>query len=104
MYVSNYIRASRTSHISSHDIYLHNTHTNTYTYLFQALKMAIAARCTVIIALNKIDKVPKGQERLSARSRVLAQIVQIGLIPEEYGGIGSDLMLDCITSHLKFIS
>ena len=63
--------------------------------------MAIAARCTVIIALNKIDKVPKGQERLSARSRVLAQIVQIGLIPEEYGGIRSDLILCRATSCLK---
>lgn len=55
-------------------------------YFLQALKMALAARCNVIVALNKVDKVPKGQERTAARSRVLAQIVSLGLIPEEYGG------------------
>ena len=48
--------------------------------------MALEARCTIIVALNKVDKVPKGHERSAARSRVLAQIVQLGLVPEEYGG------------------
>lgn len=52
----------------------------------QALKMALAARCNIIVALNKVDRIPKGPERTSARSRVLAQLIQLGLVPEEYGG------------------
>ena len=51
--------------------------------------MALAANCNIIVALNKVDRIPKGPERTSARSRVLAQLIQLGLVPEEYGG---DLM------------
>ena len=48
--------------------------------------MALDARCNVIVALNKVDRVPKGPERTAARSRVLAQLLNLNLIPEEYGG------------------
>ena len=48
--------------------------------------MALAARCNVIVALNKVDRIPAGSERVAARSRVLAQLLQLGLVPEEYGG------------------
>jgi translation initiation factor IF-2 len=48
--------------------------------------MALAANCNIIVALNKVDRIPKGPERTSARSRVLAQLIQLGLVPEEYGG------------------
>ena len=48
--------------------------------------MALAARCNVIVALNKVDRIPAGAERTAARSRVLAQLLQLGLVPEEYGG------------------
>ena len=49
--------------------------------------MALAARCNVIVALNKVDRIPVGAERTAARSRVLAQLLQLGLVPEEYGGL-----------------
>jgi hypothetical protein len=68
------------------------------TVLIQALKMALAANCNIIVALNKVDRIPKGPERTSARARVLAQLIQLGLVPEEYGGNCCALMgrLHCI--------
>ena len=48
--------------------------------------MALDARCNVIVALNKVDRIPKGPERTAARSRVLSQLLNLNLIPEEYGG------------------
>ena len=48
--------------------------------------MALAARCNVIVALNKVDRIPAGAERTAAKSRVLGQLLTLGLVPEEYGG------------------
>jgi translation initiation factor IF-2 len=53
----------------------------------EALKMALAANCTVIVALNKVDKVPYGAERVAARQRVLGQIMAEGLATEDFGGM-----------------
>ncbi len=51
----------------------------------EAIKLAKSAGCSIIIALNKIDKVPM-QDRKAAKARVLAQLVEHDLVPEEYGG------------------
>jgi hypothetical protein len=65
--------------------------------------MALAANCNIIVALNKVDRIPKGPERTSARARVLAQLIQLGLVPEEYGGNCCALMgrLYCILDGIK---
>ena len=39
----------------------------------------------MIIALNKIDKIPV-QDRKASKARVLAQLIEQELVPEEYGG------------------
>ncbi len=39
----------------------------------------------MIIALNKIDKIPV-QDRKASKARVLAQLIEHELVPEEYGG------------------
>jgi translation initiation factor IF-2 len=51
----------------------------------EALKMAKDADCSIIIVLNKIDKIPYS-ERAAARSRVLSQLLKHDLIAEEFGG------------------
>lgn len=51
----------------------------------EALKCAQEAGCTIVVALNKVDKVP-ANDRKAARSRVLAQLVDYNVVPEEYGG------------------
>ena len=56
------------------------------TQTLEALKTAIDAKCTVIVALNKVDKLPDKQQRTEARSRVLAQLVEYGLVAEDFGG------------------
>jgi hypothetical protein len=81
-------------------------HTYTYIYIYtqqvvlvvalddgvrpqtkEALKMALTANCTVIVALNKVDKVPYGPERVAARARVLGQLMAEGLATEDFGGL-----------------
>jgi len=52
----------------------------------EALKTAKEAGCTIIVALNKCDKINDLQERKEARARVLAQLVAEGLVAEDYGG------------------
>ena len=51
----------------------------------EAIQMAISSNCSTIIALNKIDKVP-ADERIAARSRVLGEVNQCGLVAEDFGG------------------
>lgn len=51
----------------------------------EALKMAQDARCSIIVVLNKVDKIPY-EERASARNRVLTQLLKHNLIVEEFGG------------------
>jgi len=52
----------------------------------EALKTAKDAGCTIIVALNKCDKITDLQLRKEARARVLAQLVAEGLVAEDYGG------------------
>ena len=51
----------------------------------EALKMAKEADCSIIVVLNKVDKIPYS-EREAARSRVLTQLLKHDLIVEEFGG------------------
>ena len=51
----------------------------------EALQLAQEAGAAVVIALNKVDKIPH-EERASARVRVLSQLMEYGLAAEEYGG------------------
>ena len=51
----------------------------------EALNMAKNANCSIIVVLNKIDKIPY-EERTAARSRVLTQLLNNDLIAEEFGG------------------
>jgi translation initiation factor IF-2 len=51
----------------------------------EALKMAKDAGCSIIVALNKIDRIP-ATEREAARGRVLSQLMSHQLVAEEYGG------------------
>lgn len=74
----------------------------------EALKAAQAANCSIIIALNKIDKIPSN-ERASARSRVLSELVALDVQPEDFGGdvqvvelsgrtgLGVDKLIESIT-------
>jgi translation initiation factor IF-2 len=52
----------------------------------EALQMALEAKSTVIVALNKVDRIANPAERKTARARVLAQLVDLGLVCEDYGG------------------
>lgn len=51
----------------------------------EALRMAKEAGCSIIIVLNKVDKIPVA-ERPATRQRVLAQLLNHDLIAEEFGG------------------
>lgn len=51
----------------------------------EALKAAKAASCTIIVALNKIDKIPRS-DRAAARGKVLSRLSEHGLVAEEFGG------------------
>jgi len=51
----------------------------------EALMAAKAASCTIIVALNKIDKIPRS-DRAAARSKVLSRLSEHGLVAEEFGG------------------
>lgn len=53
----------------------------------EALKTARERQCSIIVALTKADKFPvENGERSKARSRVLAQLAQLDLLTEDYGG------------------
>lgn len=51
----------------------------------EALKMAQDTNSPIIIALNKIDKIPY-EDRSKARTKVLTQLMSHNLIAEEFGG------------------
>jgi len=51
----------------------------------EALKMAQDTNSSIIIALNKIDKIPY-EDRSKARTKVLTQLMTHNLIAEEFGG------------------
>jgi len=51
----------------------------------EALKYAKAASCNIIVALNKIDKIPAA-DRPGVRAKILAQLVEHDLVAEDYGG------------------
>lgn len=51
----------------------------------EALNMAKQANCSIIVVLNKVDKIPY-EERSAARTRVLTQLLNHDLIAEEFGG------------------
>jgi translation initiation factor IF-2 len=51
----------------------------------EALKYAKAASCNIIIALNKIDKIPVA-DRPGVRAKILGQLVEHDLIADDYGG------------------
>ena len=51
----------------------------------EALNMAKQANCSIIVVLNKVDKIPY-DDRPSARSRVLTQLLNLDLIAEDFGG------------------
>lgn len=52
----------------------------------EALRVAKEAKCTIIVALNKVDKISDPSERKTARARVLSQLVENDLMVEDYGG------------------
>ena len=52
----------------------------------EALEMALEAKSTVIVALNKVDRIANPADRKTARARVLSQLVDLGLVCEDYGG------------------
>lgn len=51
----------------------------------EALKVAKEAKRTIIVALNKIDKLTEA-ERLPARVKVLNQLAELDVIAEDFGG------------------
>lgn len=51
----------------------------------EALNAAKQAECTIIIALNKIDLISP-QDRPAARSKVLQQLSEYDIVPEDFGG------------------
>jgi translation initiation factor IF-2 len=51
----------------------------------EAIQAAKSAGCPIVIALNKIDKLPPS-ERPASRNKVLAQLADVGVLAEEFGG------------------
>lgn len=51
----------------------------------EAITAAQEADCTLIVALNKIDKFAVS-DRAAARAKVLAQLADVGVVAEEFGG------------------
>lgn len=51
-----------------------------------AAKVALKSGCTVIVALNKVDKIPEAKEREIARRKALTGLMEVGIIAEEFGG------------------
>ena len=52
----------------------------------EALRVALEAKCTILVALNKVDKIVDPTERKTARSRVLGQLAEENLLVEDFGG------------------
>lgn len=52
----------------------------------EALKTAQNAGCPIIIALNKVDKIPVALDREKARNRCLTQLTEFGVVAEDFGG------------------
>jgi translation initiation factor IF-2 len=51
----------------------------------EAVKTALEAGSRVIIAVNKADKIPEAN-RETAVTRVLTQLLDVGLVAEQFGG------------------
>lgn len=51
----------------------------------EAIKAAKDAKCTIVVALNKVDKIPAA-DRVDAKRRVLSQLMDHEVVVEEYGG------------------
>ena len=52
----------------------------------EAAKTAVDSNCTVIVALNKIDKVPDQQERNKQKQIIFGKLSELEIVVEEYGG------------------
>lgn len=52
----------------------------------EALRTAKDARSTIVVAITKCDKVPPGQARETAKSKIYSQLAEEGLICEGFGG------------------
>ena len=52
----------------------------------EALRVAQEAKCTILVALNKVDKIADPVERKAARTRVLSQLAEDNLLVEDFGG------------------
>lgn len=51
----------------------------------EALKIAKANNCQMIIALNKVDKIPSS-DKANIRSKILTGLVELEIVPEDFGG------------------
>jgi translation initiation factor IF-2 len=51
----------------------------------EAIKAAKDAKCAIVVALNKVDKIPAA-DRADAKRRVLSQLMDNEVVVEEYGG------------------
>jgi translation initiation factor IF-2 len=52
----------------------------------EAIRIAKNAGCTIMVALNKMDKISKGPARETARLRVLTELLELDLLAESFGG------------------
>ncbi len=52
----------------------------------EAINTAKAGNCSIVVALNKIDKFPNLKERSEARKRIVAQLSQEDILTEDFGG------------------
>ena len=52
----------------------------------EALRIAKEANASIIIALNKVDKIIDVSDRAKARARVLNELAEVDLISEDFGG------------------
>jgi small GTP-binding protein len=52
----------------------------------EAAKTAVDGGCSVIVALNKIDKVPDLQERNHLKQAIYAKLSELDILVEDYGG------------------
>ena len=52
----------------------------------EAIRVAKDAGCSIVVALNKVDKIPAGSEREKARLRVLTELLELDLVAESFGG------------------
>jgi len=52
----------------------------------EAINTAKAGNCSIVVALNKIDKFPNLKERSEARKRIVAQLSQEDVLTEDFGG------------------